>query len=130
VRGVSAASLEKARIVAEGSGKTHETSPENDFDAVDGCVTAPRIGDTMPDGTIYAGVSPDTGKAMYATPADASPDLHLQSGAEIRRQTRCPWLPGLAGADSSQNVPRSLRSHRLLGELNVLCNNRAAHRRI
>jgi hypothetical protein len=30
-----------------------------------------RIGDHMPDGTIYAGISPDTGKPMYATPADA-----------------------------------------------------------
>ncbi len=33
--------------------------------------TAPEIGDRMADGTVYAGVSPDTGKAMYATPADA-----------------------------------------------------------
>src|SRR5262245_46021586 len=28
-------------------------------------------GDRMPDGTIYAGVSPDIGRAMYTTPADA-----------------------------------------------------------
>jgi hypothetical protein len=28
-------------------------------------------GGTMPDGTIYAGISPDTNKAMYTTPADA-----------------------------------------------------------
>lgn len=36
------------------------------------CLAAPlRIGDGMPDGTIYAGVSPDTGGAMYAAPADA-----------------------------------------------------------
>ena len=32
----------------------------------------PVIGDRMPDGTIFAGVSPDTGKPMYTTPADAS----------------------------------------------------------
>src|SRR5947208_2132008 len=32
----------------------------------------PQPGDRMPDGTIYAGMSPDTGKAMYTTPADAS----------------------------------------------------------
>jgi hypothetical protein len=31
----------------------------------------PQMGDKMPDGTIYAGVSPDTGKAMYAMPSDA-----------------------------------------------------------
>lgn len=32
---------------------------------------SPRVGDRMPDGTICAGVSPDTGKPMYALPADA-----------------------------------------------------------
>lgn len=30
-----------------------------------------KIGDRMPDGTIHAGVSPDTGRVMYTTPADA-----------------------------------------------------------
>ena len=34
----------------------------------------PRIGDTMSDGTIYAGISPETGKPIYTTPADA-PDF-------------------------------------------------------
>jgi hypothetical protein len=33
--------------------------------------TTPKIGDRMPDGTVYAGISPDTGKPMYTTPADA-----------------------------------------------------------
>ncbi len=33
--------------------------------------TAHQVGDRMADGTVYAGVSPDTGKAMYTTPADA-----------------------------------------------------------
>src|SRR5260370_41766213 len=33
--------------------------------------TEPKIGDRMPDGTVYAGISPDSGKAMYATPTDA-----------------------------------------------------------
>jgi Protein of unknown function (DUF1566) len=31
----------------------------------------PRPGDTMPDGTKYAGVSPDTGQPMYTMPVDA-----------------------------------------------------------
>jgi len=31
----------------------------------------PKVGDKMTDGTIYAGISPDTGKRMYADPADA-----------------------------------------------------------
>jgi hypothetical protein len=30
----------------------------------------PAVGDTMPDGTVFAGISPDTGKAMFATPAE------------------------------------------------------------
>ncbi|MEZ0262554.1 MAG: hypothetical protein ACAH80_16235 [Alphaproteobacteria bacterium] len=29
-----------------------------------------KIGDKMEDGTVYAGISPDTGRAMYAAPAD------------------------------------------------------------
>ena len=37
----------------------------------DESVRAIKIGDKMPDGTIFAGVSPDSGKAMYVTPADA-----------------------------------------------------------
>lgn len=31
----------------------------------------PQVGDTMPDGTKYAGISPTTGQPMYTTPADA-----------------------------------------------------------
>jgi hypothetical protein len=33
--------------------------------------TLNKPGAVMPDGSIYAGVSPDTGKPMYATPKDA-----------------------------------------------------------
>lgn len=32
--------------------------------------TAPEIGSRMPDGSVYAGVSPDTGRPMYTTPRD------------------------------------------------------------
>jgi hypothetical protein len=31
----------------------------------------PKIGDTMEDGTIFSGISPDTGRPIYTTPADA-----------------------------------------------------------
>jgi hypothetical protein len=31
----------------------------------------PKIGDMMPDKTIYAGISPETNQAMYTTPRDA-----------------------------------------------------------
>ena len=33
--------------------------------------SGPTIGEVMPDGTVYAGVSPETGKAMFTTAADA-----------------------------------------------------------
>jgi hypothetical protein len=33
--------------------------------------TAPEIGDVMEDGTIYAGISPTTGRPMYAVPSDS-----------------------------------------------------------
>lgn len=32
---------------------------------------APLVGDRVSDGTIYVGISPDTGMAMYTTPGDA-----------------------------------------------------------
>jgi hypothetical protein len=31
----------------------------------------PKPGDKMPDGTVYAGISPDSGQAMYVLPIDA-----------------------------------------------------------
>lgn len=34
--------------------------------------TGPKIGDKVPDGTIYAGVSPDIGAPMYMAPLDNS----------------------------------------------------------
>jgi hypothetical protein len=33
--------------------------------------SGPTIGEVMPDGTIYAGVSPETGQAMFTTATDA-----------------------------------------------------------
>src|SRR5262245_32539436 len=34
----------------------------------DPTIADPKVGDRMPDGTIYAGDSPETGKPMYTTP--------------------------------------------------------------
>jgi uncharacterized protein DUF1566 len=72
----------------------------------------PEIGDKMPDGTIYAGVSPDTGKAMYATPADApltsTFNQALGHAARLAAHGHDDW-----------RVPTR-------GELNVLFSNRAA----
>ena len=38
-------------------------------------------GDEMPDGTIYAGVSPDSGEAMYVTPGDAPQRMTFNDAA-------------------------------------------------
>jgi len=45
--------------------------PAANDDATPKAGTAPKVGDRMADGTVYAGTSPDTGKAMYATQTDA-----------------------------------------------------------
>jgi hypothetical protein len=44
---------------------------EKDEDDMSTATTLDKPGTVMPDGTIYAGVSPDTGKPIYATPKDA-----------------------------------------------------------
>ena len=76
-------------------------------------VTAePKVGDKMPDGTIYAGVSPDTGKAMYATPADASLTMTFNQAKEYAAKFD-------AHGYQDWRVPTK-------AELNVLFNNRAA----
>ena len=41
----------------------------------------PTIGEVMPDGTVYAGISPETGQAMFTTAADA-PATHTFNEAQ------------------------------------------------
>jgi hypothetical protein len=74
--------------------------------------TLSAIGATMPDGSIYAGVSPDTGKPMYATPKDAP--------------LTCTF--GLAAEYASKLDAHGRQDWRLptRAELNVLFKNRAA----
>jgi hypothetical protein len=48
-----------------------ELQPAADDDRSSAAVVAPKPGDRMADGTVFAGISPDTGKPMYATPKDA-----------------------------------------------------------
>ena len=71
-----------------------------------------KPGDLMPDGTIYAGVSPDTHKAMYTTPADVPLTMQwkvaMKYASKVDTHGHRDW-----------RVPTS-------GELNVLFNNRAA----
>ena len=74
--------------------------------------SAPRPGDRMEDGSIYAGVSPDTGKPMYATPADATLTYTFNQAQKYAAELD-------AHGHQDWRVPTK-------GELNVLYNNRAA----
>jgi Protein of unknown function (DUF1566)/Sulfatase-modifying factor enzyme 1 len=82
------------------------------FDAAAAAPKDPEAGDKMPDGTIYAGISPDTGKAMYVTPADAPMTTKwreaMDYAAKLNTHGRQDW-----------RLPTQ-------GELSVLFNNRAA----
>ncbi len=48
--------------------------------------TSTEIGDEMEDGTIYAGVSPDTGRPMYAMPADAPTTFTFKKAAKYAKK--------------------------------------------
>jgi hypothetical protein len=78
----------------------------------DRAVKVAQIGDRMEDGTIYAGISPDTGRPLYTTPADAPLTTYWQQAMESASKSdvhgRHDW-----------RVPTK-------AELSVLYNNRAA----
>jgi hypothetical protein len=84
----------------------------------DGRATAaaePKIGDKMPDGTVYAGISPDTGKAMHARPADASLTMTFNDAKKYAQGLNRKKALG----HNDWHLPTK-------NELNVLFNNRAA----
>src|SRR5262249_56590304 len=68
----------RVEIHADGSVDAYTDATVRQHRANDGRDETPVIpaelkpGDRMQDGTIYAGLSPDTGKEMYTTPADAT----------------------------------------------------------
>lgn len=74
--------------------------------------TEPKIGDRMADGTVYAGTSPDTGKAMYTTPGDAPLTYTFNQAQKYA-----------AGLDVHGHKDWRAPTK---GELNVLFQNRAA----
>jgi len=72
----------------------------------------PQIGDRMPDGTVLAGRSPDTGKPMYAMLQDAPLTYTFNEATAYAKEL-------VAGGHRDWRVPTQK-------ELNVLFNNRAA----
>ncbi len=69
-----------------------------------------KIGDEMEDGTIYAGISPDTHKPMYATPKDAPGGYDFHQAAKYAKNLD-------AHGHKDWRAPTK-------GELNVLWENR------
>src|ERR1035441_9201065 len=61
----------KSDVDAFTNGAVHVHPAVND-DSKPAAKTEPKPGDKMPDGTVFAGVSPETGKPMYATALFAS----------------------------------------------------------
>ena len=72
----------------------------------------PTLGDRMPDGTVYAGFSPTTGKAMYTTPADAPLPMTFKDAKQYATKLK-------ACSHDDWRVPTR-------NELNALFNNRAS----
>jgi hypothetical protein len=71
----------------------------------------PHIGDRMPDGTVYAGISPDTNKPMFTTPADAP----LRMG----------WKKAMRYAANRDAYGHNDWRVPTISELNMIFNNRA-----
>ena len=71
---VTEAQKEAARLMSDRLSKLKKTPP------ADG-----EIGCRMPDGTIFAGISPDTNQPMYAAPADASICMNFNEAAKYAK---------------------------------------------
>ena len=72
----------------------------------------PKVGHKMPDGTVYAGTSPDTNEDMYTPPADAPRTMKWKEAMEYTAKLA-------AHGYLDWRVPTK-------GELDILYNNRAA----
>jgi len=81
-------------------------------DRVEAPAAEPKIGDQMPDGTIYAGISPVTNKPMYAPSSDAPLTYTFNEAKAYAKKL---------DEDGHQDWRVPTRA-----ELNVLFNNRAA----
>lgn len=78
-----------------------------------------KIGDAVPGGDIYAGISPDTGQRMYARAQDAEEALFgIKEAFDFNAAAK-------RAEDLSRETSRAYRVP-TKGELNVLFNNKAA----
>jgi hypothetical protein len=85
-------------------------------DGGDDCVAPPprepEAGEKMPDGSVFAGISPDSGKPIYAMPQDAPQPMKWDEAMKYAKDLD-------AHGHQDWRLPTK-------GELNVLFNNRAA----
>jgi len=88
------------------------TRPAANDDDASAKIAELNPGDKMPDGTIYAGMSPDTQKPMYTTPADAPLTMHWKAAMKYAEKFD-------AHGHKDWRVPTKR-------EINVLFNNGAA----
>jgi hypothetical protein len=59
-------------VVVKANGSSVQFHPDGSTNILSSVApTNRKPGDKMPDGTVYAGLSPDSGAAMYVTPTDA-----------------------------------------------------------
>jgi hypothetical protein len=68
----------RIEVALDGSVKVCPVS--NDYKVINK-LKSPSIGDVMPDGTIYAGISPDTKRPMYVIATDAIRAMKWESAA-------------------------------------------------
>jgi hypothetical protein len=107
----SVAAYTQKDVDAYTSGAVHLHPAVND-DNQSAAKVGTKPGDRMADGTVYAGISPDTGKAMYATPADAPLTYTFNQAQKYAAKLE-------AHGHQDWRVPTKK-------ELDVLFNNRAA----
>jgi hypothetical protein len=103
-------------------GAVNVHSPANDMGkTAAGTSVEPKIGDEMEDGTIYSGISPDTGKAMYTTPKDAATRRWLDNDKLTYNFNQAQRYAAKLEAHGHKDWRAPTKS-----ELNLLFQNRAA----
>ena len=108
----SVAVFTNRNIDAYGSGAVYQHPPPDDKKSPQSQLIEPRPGDRMVDGTIFAGISPETGKPMYTTASDGPLTVQWKAAMEYAKQLD-------AHGHQDWRLPTKT-------ELNVLFNNRAA----
>src|ERR1700675_2869678 len=107
---VIATNTGKILIRAIGRVESYPKAANDEVPANDKARAGPEIGDEMADGTIYAGISPDTHKPMCATPQDAPGTFTFNEAAKFAKNLD-------ANGYKDWHPPTK-------GELNVLYENR------